>query len=82
MALLRAETETLPRPPGSKILDGGVIVAAQVLAHVEQERQRQVHDNGRPERQERGIDEKKADATGRNTHDLPEPGTHPERVFL
>jgi hypothetical protein len=59
-----------------------VIIPAQVLAHIKQERQRQVHNNGRSKREERGIDEKKADATGRNTHDLSEPGAHPERVFL
>ncbi len=82
MALLCAETEALPRPAGSKIPDGRVIVPPQVLAHVEQECQRQVDNNGRPEREKRGIDEKKPDAAGRNAHYLSEPGAHPERMVL
>src|SRR5690606_12879256 len=56
------------------------IPLSEVLAHVHDEGQGQVHNYGRPEREERCVYEEQSDAGGGDTELLAHPGADAERV--
>lgn len=66
----------------SKFPNGGVSVSAEVCLHFHPERQNKIQDYGRSEREERGVNEIKPDAAGRDIHLLPQPGADPKCLLF